>query len=1344
MSVSARHHRSGNYSFAVAIILFSFVLAVPGIVRGQPITEGFDAWPTKPVGWTFTGIADGDIYTAPGDYGIASPSIKLDATGDAIETQPLYRPDELSFWVKGMGTDTSSYLLVEEYYLNKASGWTEVTTVMPLPAVGTNFGGFQLEFLTTDLKFSYSQSLGDLAFDDVGITLADPTPSVAPSPSITPATPTPSATPVPTTTPTPPQDIPNPGFEEEPPLTGWTKVANKDTYVARSTEQVYEGTYSCTFSDTGFVTDKYADQGIRSGEVYSIIPGDEYDVSGWFYVGDKSGQITDNLFQFNIEWLSGNMVVSTDSYTDWSLNDFDTWEQKEYRLTAPSTADRARVYIAGREVINNNNLVYIDDFHLLHTPIFFVDSPAEGDSWYIGQTYTISWEAPHITTNIDIHYSTDGGSSWIPVVSALPDTGTYNWTVPNTPSTTARIRIQDTGGGGASGQSDLFRIADINTISLTSPIGGEVLYRTATYNIEWTRGPATTTAPVDLAYSVDNGSSWISIDSGVPIDPGSYAWIIPNENSVQCLVRIQQSGTGLQSVSPQVFSIVSPTFTVTYPKGGEYLYYGESKTITWVYTSGITGNVDIDYSLDGPAGPWYQITSNYPNTGSYSWLIPNVNTGQARIRISEVGGVSIPGVSPNDFTLKGLTSPQPYRQLKWREMPKIDTVCTLNSIEALDPNNIWVGCTCGTVYHWDGASWNLQESCWNSDNNIGTNANEFVAFAPNLVVGGGTGGVGVAYNGTCWSKVFEAEKTIYSIDGPDPSNILAGASSGTIVYKEPGTSWTISTIGQSGSLYGTVYLRPNEAYVVRNSSTTYGVTVFTTLGGGFDDWKVSYIDSGWKISNHPLGGCIDQNGNSLLWLVGDCGYLMHYDGNNWFTQTKSGFNNFKCVEVLDENNVWAFAEKTMFHYNGQEWLVEQNGLPAMKQLSAVSNRHVYGVTASKVYCTYSTQLSPTPYWVTPVDYKTPSPTPVPVSGPITGRVYDRITGVGVANAYVRVYPAESGLRMIGDMTDASGNYSIDGIGSPLEAGTYRVFAQGGQGSGIHTYRDQWYNQKNSQVQADLVASNSVGVDFPLYRVGNYPTPAPTTTPIFTQVRVESGDYSGDGLSDLAIFRPASGLWAIRDLTRTYFGQPADVPVSGDYSGDGMADIAVFRSASGLWAVRNITRAYFGQSGDIPAPGDYDGDGSADLAIFRPGSGLWSVSGLGRTYFGTAGDIPVAGDYTGDGFMDVAVFRPASGLWSVKDVTRVYFGGLGDTPVPGDYDGWGMFRPAIFRSSSGLWSVRGVTRAYFGNAGYQAVPGNFAISGLDQIGVFRPSTGLWVIQGLTRVYFGGYGDLPATR
>ena len=113
-----------------------------------------------------------------------------------------------------------------------------------------------------------------------------------------------------------------------------------------------------------------------------------------------------------------------------------------------------------------------------------------------------------------------------------------------------------------------------------------------------------------------------------------------------------------------------------------------------------------------------------------------------------------------------------------------------------------------------------------------------------------------------------------------------------------------------------------------------------------------------------------------------------------------------------------------------------------------------------------------------------------------------------------------------------------------------------------------------------------------------------------------------GEAPVAIFRPGNGLWALRNITRAYFGGSIDTPVYSDYDGDETKDIAIFRGTSGLWAIRGITRIYFGNSSDDPIAGDYNDDGISDIAIFRESSGRWAVRGLTRCYFGTTGAIPL--------------------------------------------------------------------------------------------------------------------------
>jgi len=256
------------------------------------------------------------------------------------------------------------------------------------------------------------------------------------------------------------------------------------------------------------------------------------------------------------------------------------------------------------------------------------------------------------------------------------------------------------------------------------------------------------------------------------------------------------------------------------------------------------------------------------------------------------------------------------------------------------------------------------------------------------------------------------------------------------------------------------------------------------------------------------------------------------------------------------------------------------------------------------------------------------------------------------------------------------------------------------------------------------------------------TAAPTPTPVSPDL--DYGDYDGDGTDDIAIFRGSSGLWAVRGITRAYFGSSSDTPVSGDYDGDETTDFGIFRPSTGLWAVRDVTRCYFGSPGDTAVPGDYDGDGFCDMGIFRGNSGLWAIRGVSRIYFGTSGDQPTPGYYDGDGAKDIGLFRASSGLWALRNISRIYFGSSSDTPVPGDYNGDTTSELGVFRPAAGLWALRGVTRAYFGNSSDIPVPADYSGDGTDDIGVFRDSSGLWAVKGLTRVYYGTSGDTPVTR
>lgn len=382
--------------------------------------------------------------------------------------------------------------------------------------------------------------------------------------------------------------------------------------------------------------------------------------------------------------------------------------------------------------------------------------------------------------------------------------------------------------------------------------------------------------------------------------------------------------------------------------------------------------------------------------------------------------------------------------------------------------------------------------------------------------------------------------------------------------------------------------------------------------------------------------------------------------------------------------------------------------------------------------TSSVTPSPTPTasptaTATPAPTKTPTPvaTRTPVPSPtatiircfdVSGKVTIRDTSAPLPGAEVRAYLPD-GVSTIG-VTDAAGNYRVT-ICTHFTDG--RVAAGARKREYLPMQGDRDYTDWGEVIGLDIAVA-----------------PAPLLP------GAVSSDFDGDGASDPVVFRPESGLWAIRGITRVYFGNWRDDPIPADYTGDGTAEIAVFRGSEGLWAIRGLTRRYFGNICDQPAPRDYAGNGTDQLAVFRSPAGLWAVAGGGRWYFGAAYDQSAPGDYDGDSRCDPAIFRGGSGLWSIRLVSRFYHGAAGDRIVPGDYSGDGVWRAGIFRPASGVWAIRGLTRQYFGRSGDRPVPADYRGAGPDEFAIFRDSSGYWAIRGTSRFFFGRAGDLPLSR
>ena len=155
---------------------------------------------------------------------------------------------------------------------------------------------------------------------------------------------------------------------------------------------------------------------------------------------------------------------------------------------------------------------------------------------------------------------------------------------------------------------------------------------------------------VKLEYSTDGGSSWTQIVGNTSAPSGSYSWTVPGVSSTTCLVRITDTANAnITDQSDAVFTIINPTITVTSPNGGETLLVETALTITWTSTN--VDRVRIEFSSDGGTN-WDTIDENFDaGAGSYSWSVPEMESADCLVKVTDTTDSSVDDVSDGTFTI---------------------------------------------------------------------------------------------------------------------------------------------------------------------------------------------------------------------------------------------------------------------------------------------------------------------------------------------------------------------------------------------------------------------------------------------------------------------------------------------------------------------------------------------------------------------------------------------------------------------------------------------------------------------------------------------------------------------
>jgi subtilisin family serine protease len=131
-------------------------------------------------------------------------------------------------------------------------------------------------------------------------------------------------------------------------------------------------------------------------------------------------------------------------------------------------------------------------------PALRVTSPDGGEVWLRNTVHNITWTSEGTVGNVNLHYSTNNGTSWTLIAGPEANDGVYSWTTPNVAAnqTNCLVRVQETDGSPSDQSDAVFSIVISGTETVSIP---------TTPN-----GPATGSLGASLTYVTGGSESSLS------------------------------------------------------------------------------------------------------------------------------------------------------------------------------------------------------------------------------------------------------------------------------------------------------------------------------------------------------------------------------------------------------------------------------------------------------------------------------------------------------------------------------------------------------------------------------------------------------------------------------------------------------------------------------------------------------------------------------------------------------------------------------------------------------------------------------------------------------------------
>lgn len=345
------------------------------------------------------------------------------------------------------------------------------------------------------------------------------------------------------------------------------------------------------------------------------------------------GEVRPLHWNWDGKFESVRLEYSTDGGTTWRTIATSAANDGAQAWTVPNTPSAtAKVKITN--AADPNAFDVSDANFAILAPTITVTRPSGGELYVAGETRPIHWNWTGKIPNVRLEYSTDSGATWRTISTSVDGDGNFAWQVPNTLSSTSRLKITDTANPNAFGVSGAnftigTRATAPNPITVTSPMSGDAWLAGREYYVTW--APTQGIRELKIEYSANGGVTWDMVTARIS-NVGYFRWRVPSTPCTNCKIKISDATNPSVFRDSDVFTILPQTITLTSPRSGDLWYVGRSYVITWNVLGGLR-NLKLEYSINDGA-TWNLITATTSNDGFYTWKVPNTPGVNCRIRIS--------------------------------------------------------------------------------------------------------------------------------------------------------------------------------------------------------------------------------------------------------------------------------------------------------------------------------------------------------------------------------------------------------------------------------------------------------------------------------------------------------------------------------------------------------------------------------------------------------------------------------------------------------------------------------------------------------------------------------------